>query len=222
MSIKDNNIIKIIFNNFFDNSFDQQIYKKLNCLNENNIIKYICLNKNDIIPNNIKGFYLEIIFNEFKYIIYNNVDVNYSYELISYFKNIDNKTIYDKNKLFLIENYNIHLNNDYLILLLCLLCFLNNKIDILKYENEFDYMMYKYLNYKCIIEINKKNNYLVNTKINIYFNNFNTQLFITDTMINDIIDLFSIIKQQNKIYIDINILIKYKLFKMLISVIDNN
>ena len=41
-------------------------------------------------------------------------------------------------------------------------------------------------------------------------------------MINDIIDLFSIIKQQNLIYIDINIIIKYKLFKMLLSMIDND
>lgn len=110
-------------------------------MNENNIINYICLNKNDIIPDNINGFYLEIAFNEFKYIIYNYVNVNYSYELISYLKNIDNNTIYDKNKLFLIENYNIKLNNEYLILLLCLLCFLNNKLYILKYQNEFDYII---------------------------------------------------------------------------------
>ena len=75
-------------------------------MNENKIINYICLHKNDIIPDNIKGFYLEIAFNEFKYIIYNDVNVNYSYELISYLKNIDNNTIYDNNKLFVIENYN--------------------------------------------------------------------------------------------------------------------
>ena len=221
MSIKENNIIKTIFNNFFKDSFDQQTYKKLKCINENNIINYICLNKNDIISDNIKGFYLEIAFNEFKYIIYNEVNVNYSYELISYLKNIDNNTIYNKNKLFLIEDYNIKLNNEYLILLLCLLCFLNNKLDILKYQDDFDYITYKHLNYECIIEINKKNKLLVNTKINIYYNNFSTQLFITDTMINEIIDLLSIIKQQNLIYIDINIIIKYKLFKRLLSNIDN-
>ena len=222
MNIKNNTIINSIFNNFFKNSFDQQIYKNSNCINKNNIIKFICLNRNVSIPENIKGFYIEILFNEIKYIIYNDVDVNYSYELISYFKNIDNKNIYNINKLILIENEEIKLNYIYLIPLLCLLCFLNSKIDMLKYENEFDYIVYKYLNYKCIIKINKKNKILVNTKINISFNNFNIQLFITDNILNEMIDLFSIIKQQNLIFIDINILIKYKLFKNLLTIIKNN
>ena len=78
------------------------------------------------------------------------------------------------------------------------------------------------MNYECIIKINKKNKFLVNTKININFNNFNIQLFITDNILNEMIDLFSIIKQQNLIFIDINILIKYKLFKNLITFIKNN
>ena len=173
------------------------------------LIKYICLNKNDKIPDYIKGLYLEYYVDIYKYIIYNEVNVDYSYEFTYYLKNLDNQF-----------KFNLQ-TEEHLILLLCVLCFINSEFDIMKYNNEFDYILISYLDYKCIIKIDKKNKLIINTKINLSFDDkYFIQLFISDDVINNIIDIYTILKQQNIIYIDINIIIKYKLLNKVFSIIN--
>ena len=196
--------------NFLKNPFIIQTYKSSNCIYfKDNVIKYICLNKNDKIPDYIKGLYLEYYVDIYRYIIYNEVNVDYSYEFTYYLKNLDNQI-----------KFNLQ-TEEHLILLLCLLCFINNEFDIMKYNNEFDYILISYLDYKCIIKIDKKNKLIINTKINLSFNDkYFIQLFISDDVINNIIDIYTILKQQNIIYIDINIIIKYKLLNKVFSSIN--